>query len=85
MCPWRRRPLFLENPWISYNLALWTFLGPELLARNNSKHEKHKHVLSFSLFSFLSDGRPGGKRGGVQKARDTKKLTFSKKRHPART
>jgi hypothetical protein len=67
ICPWRRRPLFLENPSISYNLALCNFLGPELFARNNSKHKNHKHVLSFSLFCFLSEARPNGKRGGVQK------------------
>jgi hypothetical protein len=67
ICPWRGGPLFLEKSLISYNLALCNFLCPELFARNNSNHKKHKHVLLFSLFCLLSEARPNGKRGGVQK------------------
>ena len=76
--PWRRRPLFLENSLISCNLALCTFLGPEIFARINRIHKNHKHVLLFSLFCFLSEARPNGKRGGVQKSRDTKNVPSRK-------
>ena len=78
ICLCRRRPPFLEKSLISYNLALCNFLGPELFAGSDGKHEIHKHVLMFSLFCFLSEARPGGKRGGVRKSKDTKNLPSRK-------
>ena len=78
ICLCRRRPPFLEKSLISYNLALCNFLGPELFAGSDGKHEIHKHVLLFSLFCFLSEARPGGKRGGVRKSKDTKNLPSRK-------
>ena len=78
ICLCRRRPPFLENPLISYNLALCNFLGPEFFARKHGKQEKHKHLLVFSLFCFLSEARPNDKRGAVQKCRDTKNLPSRK-------
>ena len=63
---------------ISSNLALCNFLGPELFAGNDGKHKNHKHVLLFSLFCFLSEARPNGNRGGVQKSRDTKNVPSRK-------
>ena len=63
---------------ISYNLALCNFLGPELFAGSDGKHKIHKHVLSFSLFCFLSEARPNCKRGGVRKSKDTKNLPSRK-------
>ncbi len=53
-------------------------LGPEFFARKNGKQEKHKHLLIFSLFCFLSEARPDDKRGAVQKCRDTKNLPSRK-------
>ena len=78
ICLCRRRPPFLENSLISYKLALCNFLGPELFAGSDGKHEIHKHVLLFSLFCFLSEARPDGKRGGVRKSKDTKNLPSRK-------
>ena len=78
ICLCRRRPPFLENQLLSYNLALCNFLGPELFAGSDGKHEIHKHVLLFFLFCLISDARPGGERGGVRKSKDTKNLPSRK-------